>query len=103
MNEICKMAVDTYGKESQINQAIEKISELMVAINRWRRGRATKGDVLNEIAEVVIMLHQLCYIIYEKENGNEICNELITKKLEQLEWVIKWDIKCRESANTQKS
>ena len=100
MNTICKMAVDTYGKESQINQAFEEMGELMVAINHWRRGRATKADVFSEIADVIIMCDQLCYIVDGTEEGVNICSDIIDQKLKRQEKRLEEYIKC---ANTQKS
>lgn len=100
MNEICKKAVDTYGKESQINQTMEKMAELMVAITHWRRNKATKADVLSEIADVVILCEQICYIVDGTEEGVDICCDIISQKLllqeKRLNEVI-------ASANTQKS
>lgn len=100
MNHICKMAVDTYGKESQINQAFEEMAELMVAINHWRRSKATKADVFSEIADVVIMCDQLCYIVDGTEEGINICADIIHQKLKRQEKRLEEYI---EFANTQKS
>lgn len=100
MNHICKRAVDTYGKESQINQAFEEMGELMVAINHWRRGRATKADVFSEIADVIIMCDQLCYIVDGTEEGVNICSDIIDQKLKRQEKRLEAYVEC---ANTQKS
>lgn len=103
MNTICKRAVDTYGKESQINQAFEEMGELIVAINHWRRGKATKADVFSEIADVVIMCNQLCYIVDgTEEAGIGMCNDIINEKLKCLEKRINEYLEIA-SANTQKS
>ncbi len=100
MNHICKRAVDTYGKESQINQAFEEMGELMVAINHWRRGRATKADVFSEIADVIIMCDQLCYIVDGTDEGVNICSDIIDQKLKRQEKRLEEHI---ASANTPKS
>lgn len=100
MNTICKRAVDTYGKESQINQAFEEMGELMVAINHWRRGRATKADVFSEIADVIIMCDQLCYIVDGTDEGVNMCSDIIDQKLKRQEKRLEEYI---ASANTQKS
>ena len=100
MNHICKRAVDTYGKESQINQAFEEMGELIVAINHWRRGRATKADVFSEIADVIIMCDQLCYIVDGTDEGVNICSDIIDQKLKRQEKRLEEYIEC---ANTQKS
>ncbi len=100
MNHICKRAVDTYGKESQINQAFEEMGELMVAINHWRRGRATKADVFSEISDVIIMCDQLCYIVDGTDEGVNICSDIIDQKLKRQEKRLEEHI---ASANTPKS
>lgn len=99
MNEICKLAVDTYGKEAQLNQAFEEMAELMVTINHWRRGRAKEDDVLSEIADVAIMCEQLCYIVHGSETGICDCKKIVAQKLLHQEERIKEHI---ASANTQK-
>lgn len=81
MNEICKMAVDTYGKESQINQALEEMGELITAINHFRRGRSSYTEVLSEIADVIIICEQLCYIVEGTEDGVQMCKDIISEKL----------------------
>lgn len=100
MNEICKLAVDTYGKESQVNQAFEEMGELIAAINHFRRGRVSLAEVLSEIADVFIMCEQLCYIVEGSEDGVQMCKDIIAEKLIRQEKRIEEYI---ASANTQKS
>lgn len=100
MNEICKMAVDTYGKESQVNQAFEEMGELIAAINHFRRRRVSKAEVLSEIADVIIMCEQLCYIVEGTEDGVQMCKDIISEKLIRQEKRLEEYI---ASANTQKS
>ena len=100
MNKICKMAVDTYGKESQINQAFETMGKLIVAINYFKKRKISTTEVLPEIAELFILCEQLCYIIEGTEDGVQMCKDIIAEKLIQQEKLLKRYI---ESANTQKS
>lgn len=85
MNAICKKAVDTYGKELQINQSIEEMGELIASINHFRRGIVSKSEVLSEIADVFIMCEQLAYIIEGTEEGVDMCKDIIVQKLLRLE------------------
>lgn len=80
----CKKAVDTFGKENQTNMAIEELAELIVAINHWRRGKAGKDAVIEEIADCYIMLRQLTYILTDSMNFTPI-HEMLDKKLQRLE------------------
>lgn len=100
MNTTCKMAVDYYGKELQINLGFEKMGALIETIGQWRRGWASKAEVMSAIAEVIILCDQFCYIVDGTEEGVNICSDVIDQKLKlqrkRLEEYI-------ASANTQKS
>ena len=59
--------VETYGSDKQEDMAIEECSELIKAILKFRRSNAKDSDlrdaVIDEIADVQIMLTQLGIII----------------------------------------
>lgn len=52
-------AIDLWGEESQVKQAVEELSELVVAINHNERGRCTYRSVLEEVADVEILIEQM--------------------------------------------
>lgn len=56
------LAVHHYGAEHQKKKAIEEMGELITAISREQDGRATTEQVITEIADVQIMMHQLALI-----------------------------------------
>ena len=69
--EILQKAIDTYGEEAQMDMCIEEMSELTKAILKLRRykkaheGNYSKelyNDVVEEIADVSIMLDQMLMI-----------------------------------------
>jgi NTP pyrophosphatase (non-canonical NTP hydrolase) len=60
---LSEKALEKWGEDAQINQAIEEMAELTVALNHYRRGRKTKEDVAAEWADVLIMLSQLEVVI----------------------------------------
>jgi NTP pyrophosphatase (non-canonical NTP hydrolase) len=60
--ELYKQAITKFGKENQICMAVEEVGELLSAINKFKRGRATEHDVITEIADVIIMAEQLSII-----------------------------------------
>lgn len=64
---IYKLALDKYGLEAQFDQCIEELAELIVALRHNKRLRNTAMDVLNEIADVEIMLEQMKLIFGEHE------------------------------------
>lgn len=83
MYSTCKKAVDTFGKDNQINMATEELAELIVAINHWRRGRAGKDAVIEEIADCYITLKQLTYIVTEEYDESSVMLH-IERKLKRL-------------------
>lgn len=87
--DILREAVDTYGKEAQVDMAIEEMSELSKALLKYRRGEHSQRDfnyekarqnILEEMADVIIMLLQLV-IIY---GGREDIQKDIVYKVERL-------------------
>lgn len=65
--EIYQKAVEQYGVEPQTKMAIEEMAELTNALMKLARGRVTVDDIVEEIADVTIMMQQLAYI-YGRKN-----------------------------------
>lgn len=61
--KLLNLIIINYGNLSQEDMAIEECSELIKAILKHRRGKATIADLIDEIADVEIMIEQL-KIIY---------------------------------------
>ena len=57
--EVYKQAIAQYGVEPQRKMAIEEMAELTNALMKFDRGRNTIDDVVDEIADVTIMMQQL--------------------------------------------
>jgi hypothetical protein len=77
--DIFQTAVDLYGESNQAEKAIEECSELITALIKFSHGRATDEQVIDEIADVIIMSNQLRIIF-----GQEDVDERIKYKLERL-------------------
>ena len=64
-------AIAKWGVGAQKNMAYEEIGELLTALARDDRGRATAEDIITELADVTIMCEQLAtvlgYDLYELE------------------------------------
>lgn len=77
-----KKAIDTYGKDMQLNVAVEEFSELIKEICKHKRGRDNRENIIEEMADCYIMLEQLAIIfdIKPEETSNEI-----RKKITRLE------------------
>ena len=78
---VLKAALDTYGIHKQSDIAIEEMAELTKAIIKCRRNPSSPatGNLLEEIADVLIMLEQLT-IHY----GTEYISEFIQQKIIRL-------------------
>jgi NTP pyrophosphatase (non-canonical NTP hydrolase) len=58
---IYQEAVKKWGREAQMNMLIEECGELIVAIQKFKRGRGAI-NLLEECADVQIMLNQIPYM-----------------------------------------
>jgi hypothetical protein len=79
---ILERAVETYGKDMQLNVAIEEFSELIKEICKHKRGEDNLDNIIEEMADCYIMMEQMEIIF------NIIPNKLISttlKKLDRLE------------------
>lgn len=59
-------AIETYGKDMQLNVAIEEFSELIKEICKNKRGADNRDNIIEEMADCYIMLKQL-EIIFDIE------------------------------------
>lgn len=62
---IYQQALDKWGIEAQVMMAIEECAELITALCHLYRGRRT--NIIEEIADVIIMIEQLSLIFGEEE------------------------------------
>jgi NTP pyrophosphatase (non-canonical NTP hydrolase) len=59
---VMKTALDYWGLQAQVDQTVEEMAELIVALHKHAKrvsGRGTLDDVLDEIADVEMMLAQM--------------------------------------------
>jgi NTP pyrophosphatase (non-canonical NTP hydrolase) len=73
-------ALAHYGSRAQIDQTIEECAELIVALRHLMRGRAKEAQVIEELADVQIMLEQM-FLLF----GAEDVQDQIREKLARLE------------------
>lgn len=71
-NEIINAAIAHYGIDKQEDKAIEELAELSKAILKHRASAATAVEVIDEIADVIIMAKQLSVIYGEDRVDNRI-------------------------------
>lgn len=100
--EDIKKIADTYGYDSQSRMLIEEMAELTKAINKaWRNQKYCKSgdevnvyaealqqcrkDVVEEIADVEIMLAQIKYLMQCNSEVIEVREQKIARQLERIE------------------
>jgi hypothetical protein len=82
--KLYKKAIDLWGVEAQRNMAFEELGELNTILARDRRGRATKEEILTELADVTIMCEQMAVILGFEDYEKELDNKLIRLRDEKL-------------------
>lgn len=71
---LLEKAIEHFGEESQMNMVQEECSELIQAISKYRRAadikdlRNSRENILEEVADVEIMLDQLKIIVNATES-----------------------------------
>lgn len=75
-------AIKVYGKDMQLNVAIEEFSELIKEICKHKRGEDNRENIIEEMADCYIMLSQL-EIIFDIDILD--IDKAITEKLARLE------------------
>lgn len=75
-------AIEAYGKDMQLNVAIEELSELIKEICKNKRGNNNRENIIEEMADCFIMLEQVAIIF---DISNHDINEVISNKLDRLE------------------
>lgn len=93
--EKIKIIADHYGYNAQSRQCIEEMAELTQAINKWWRvcgnGQRTEKSIaecrynlVEEIADVQIMLYQLGYLLDSRLEVSEIITKKLDRQLERI-------------------
>ena len=84
-----KDAVETYGKENQSMMVLEEMAELQKEVCKSLRGNNNHDEIVEEIADVLIMIEQLKIMHDVKYRElNEMFNFKINRLKERLKQVI---------------
>jgi len=79
MEQLYQATLEKWGEEAQYDQAVEECAELIAALKHFRRGKVDQQAVIDELADVTLMLGQLTWMF-----GTEQVEESVQKKLEKL-------------------
>jgi len=79
-NEIYRSALEMFGVDSQLDVAIEEMSELIKEIIKFKRGKGDFAKIAEEAADVWIMLEQIIQVF----NIEDLTVDLKIYKLNRL-------------------
>lgn len=80
MEQLYQATIDKWGKEAQFDQMTEECAELIVSLQHFRRGKIDQQAVIDEIADVTLMLGQLTWMF-----GSERIETAVQKKQKKLD------------------
>lgn len=85
-DDVFKQAIALYGIDAQLDMCIEEMSELMKEICKFKRGNDNCSCIVEEIADVYIMMRQLEIMLgIEKEDIDQAKEFKIERLEERLE------------------
>lgn len=76
--KVLKKAISFFGEEMQIFVAVEEMGELLQALSKFKRHEGDVNNIIEEIADVEIMMQQLCLIF-------DCSNDVATMKSQKIE------------------
>lgn len=84
--QVYQRALDEWGEYSQLDQAVEEMAELILAINKYKRTNMDLGkkkdeimeNLIEEIADVKMCIEQL-----EMMFGKGKVNDMLDKKMDK--------------------
>lgn len=90
------VAVDYFGKDNQLMMLAEELAELIQAISKYKRNPSNIDSLIEEVADVEIMIEQL-KIIFRKENKIDFSiSKVKQQKTERLRQLLLSNIKESE-------
>ncbi len=79
MENIYQATIARWGVDAQYDQAIEECAELIAALKHFKRGKVSQQAVIDELADVSLMLGQLRWMF-----GNDRVEAAMNNKLDKL-------------------
>ena len=84
--EIYAKTISKWGEAAQYDQAIEECAELIVTLQHFARGKVDKDTVVNELADVFLMVGQLTYMF-----GEDRLSAAVEQKIAKLHLLLEED------------
>lgn len=80
MQLIYQKTISRWGEDAQYDQMVEECAELIAALKHFRRGKVNQQVVIDELADVTLMLGQLTWMF-----GAEQVEAAVQQKLQKLD------------------
>jgi NTP pyrophosphatase (non-canonical NTP hydrolase) len=84
--EIYAKTISKWGEQAQYDQTVEECAELITSLQHFARGKVDKETVVNELADVFLMVGQLAYMF-----GEEQLSAAVEKKIAKLNLLLEED------------
>lgn len=84
--EIYAKTISKWGEKAQYDQTIEECAELITSLQHFARGKVDEDAVVNELADVFLMVGQLTYMF-----GEDKLSESVEKKIAKLNALLEED------------
>ncbi len=81
--EIYAKTISKWGEDAQYDQMIEECAELIATLKHFARGKVGRDAVVDELADVFLMVGQLTYMF-----GEEQLDEAVEKKIAKLQLLL---------------
>ena len=81
--EIIKYAIQKNGKAMQTVVAIEEMSELQKELSKFIRGKGNRDNLIEEVADVLVMITQIQLMYYIPDNEVERIMHLKLNRLKE--------------------
>ncbi|MBN2645780.1 MAG: antitoxin [Desulfuromonadaceae bacterium] len=82
-HQLYRRTVQRWGEDAQYDQAIEECAELITALLHYRRDKVADQQIIDELADVSLMVGQLSWMF-----GEERVQQAVERKLEKLEGLL---------------
>lgn len=82
LEPIYRATVAKWGDEAQFDQAVEECAELIAVLKHYRRGKVDAAAVVDELADVTLMVGQLTWMLGEEQVRAAVATKLA--KLQRL-------------------
>ena len=85
--DLYQITLNKWGEQAQFDQTIEECAELIATLQHYARGKVDRDAVINELADVYLMVGQLMYMFGEAE-----LETAVKKKIAKLDVLLDADV-----------